>query len=118
MNSVLLAVEVFCALLIDEVHLQNSKEKERSDIRLVTTTVDASATFDEKSYGKLNLEDLLKKFQNKLGEPLGENGVFTAHKGKSNSKNGEVDYKAFAHLITTGAQDELASHNVSFKTAS
>jgi myosin regulatory light chain 12 len=30
------------------------------------------------------------------------------HKGKPPIENGEVDYKAFAHLITTGAQDELA----------
>ncbi|PIO77619.1 EF hand [Teladorsagia circumcincta] len=29
--------------------------------------------------------------------------------GKPPIENGEVDYKAFAHLITTGAQDELAS---------
>lgn len=31
------------------------------------------------------------------------------YKGNPPIANGEVDYKAFAHLITTGAQEELAS---------
>lgn len=31
------------------------------------------------------------------------------HKGKPPISGGQVDYKAFAHLITTGAQDELAN---------
>jgi myosin regulatory light chain 12 len=31
------------------------------------------------------------------------------YKGKPPIKDGQVDYKAFAKLITTGAQDELAN---------
>ncbi|ETN83453.1 hypothetical protein RB195_025671 [Necator americanus] len=73
------------------------------------TIIGAFAMFDKKETGKLKEEDLLKILQNKRGEPLDEDEIKAMYKGKPPIENGEVDYKAFAHLITTGAQDELAA---------
>ncbi|KHJ96709.1 EF hand [Oesophagostomum dentatum] len=73
------------------------------------TIVGAFAMFDKKDCGKLKEEELIKILQNKRGEPLDDDEVKAMYKGKPPIENGEVDYKAFAHLITTGAQDELAA---------
>ncbi|EPB78916.1 EF hand [Ancylostoma ceylanicum] len=75
------------------------------------TIVGAFAMFDKKDCGKIKEEELLKILQNKRGEPLDEDEIKAMYKasGKPPIENGEVDYKAFAHLITTGAQDELAA---------
>ena len=79
--------------------------------------------FDKKDCGFLTEDELLKILKNKRGEPLDEEEVKAMYKGKppivdgnglmGNSviiedALGKVDYKAFAHLITTGAQEELA----------
>ncbi|VDK70575.1 unnamed protein product [Cylicostephanus goldi] len=80
------------------------------------TIIGAFAMFDKKETGKLSEEDLLKILQNRRGEPLNEDEIKAMYKaslkrevGHPPIENGEVDYKAFAHLITTGAQDELAN---------
>ncbi|KAK6765888.1 hypothetical protein RB195_025670 [Necator americanus] len=73
------------------------------------TIVGAFAMFDKKDCGKIKEDELIKILQNKRGEPLDEDEVKAMYKGKPPIENGEVDYKAFAHLITTGAQDELAA---------
>jgi len=73
------------------------------------TIIGAFAMFDKKDCGKIKEEELLKILKNKRGEPLDEDEIKAMYKGKPPIENGEVDYKAFAHLITTGAQDELAN---------
>ncbi|VDL72887.1 unnamed protein product [Nippostrongylus brasiliensis] len=80
------------------------------------TIAGAFAMFDKKETGKIKEEDLIKILQNKRGEPLDDDEIKAMYKasffdgsGKPPIENGEVDYKAFAHLITTGAQDELAN---------
>ncbi len=65
--------------------------------------------FDKKDCGKLKEDELLKILQNKRGEPLDDDEIKAMYKGKPPIVDGEVDYKAFAHVITTGAQEELAS---------
>jgi Ca2+-binding EF-hand superfamily protein len=72
------------------------------------TIIGAFAMFDKKESGKISEEELNKILTNKRGEPLDEDEIKAMHKGKPPIENGEVDYKAFAHLITTGAQEELA----------
>ncbi|KAE9413633.1 hypothetical protein Angca_003672, partial [Angiostrongylus cantonensis] len=79
-----------------------------------STIVGAFAMFDKKDCGKIKEEELIKILQNKRGEPLDDDEIKAMYKasllsGKPPIENGEVDYKAFAHLITTGAQDELAA---------
>ncbi|GMT06195.1 hypothetical protein PENTCL1PPCAC_28369, partial [Pristionchus entomophagus] len=73
------------------------------------TIVGAFAMFDKKDCGKIKEDELKKILTNKRGEPLDEEEIKAMYKGKPPIENGEVDYKAFAHLITTGAQEELAS---------
>ncbi|GMT35939.1 hypothetical protein PFISCL1PPCAC_27236, partial [Pristionchus fissidentatus] len=73
------------------------------------TIVGAFAMFDKKDCGKISENELIKILTNKRGEPLDDEEISAMRKGKPPIENGEVDYKAFAHLITTGAQEELAS---------
>ncbi|CEF70897.1 AT09395p [Strongyloides ratti] len=73
------------------------------------TIVGAFAMFDKKESGKITEEELVKILKNKRGEPLDEDEIKAMYKGNPPIEGGMVDYKAFAHLITTGAQDELAS---------
>lgn len=72
------------------------------------TIVGAFQMFDKKEEGKISEEELNKILTNKRGEPLDEDEIKAMYKGKPPIENGMVDYKAFAHLITTGAQEELA----------
>jgi Ca2+-binding EF-hand superfamily protein len=72
------------------------------------TIIGAFQMFDKKDCGKLKEDELLKILQNKRGEPLDDDEIQAMYKGKPPIENGEVDYKAFARLITTGAQDELS----------
>ncbi|MCP9266149.1 Myosin regulatory light chain 1 [Dirofilaria immitis] len=58
--------------------------------------------------GKISEDELLKILQNKRGEPFDDEEIKAMYKGKPPIENGQVDYKAFAHLITTGAAEELA----------
>lgn len=72
------------------------------------TIIGAFAMFDKKDCGKISEEELKKILTNKRGEPLDEDEMKAMYKGNPPIVDGEVDYKAFAHLITTGAQEELA----------
>ncbi|KAK0396405.1 hypothetical protein QR680_001707 [Steinernema hermaphroditum] len=72
------------------------------------TIVDAFHMFDKKDCGNLAEDHLLKILQNKRGEPLSEEEIKAMYKGRPPIEGGVCDYKAFAHLITTGAQEELA----------
>jgi len=72
------------------------------------TIVNAFSMFDKKDCGTLSEGELLKILQNKRGEPLNETEVKAMYKGRPPIDSGLCDYKAFAHLITTGAQEELA----------
>jgi len=73
------------------------------------TIVGAFAMFDKKESGFITEEELKKILTNKRGEPLEDDEISAMYKGKPPIADGKVDYKAFAHLITTGAQEELAS---------
>ncbi|CAI4221629.1 unnamed protein product [Auanema sp. JU1783] len=73
------------------------------------TIVGAFAMFDKKDCGKISEDELVKILKNKRGEPLDEDEIKAMYKGKPPIADGQVDYKAFAHVITTGAQDELAN---------
>jgi len=73
------------------------------------TIIGAFAMFDKKDCGKISEDELTKILTNRRGEPLDDDEMKAMMKGKPPIENGEVDYKAFAHLITTGAQEELAS---------
>jgi len=74
------------------------------------TIFGAFQMFDRAKTGFISEADLLKILQNKrYGEPFTEKELDAMHKGKPPIEGGQVDYKAFAHLITTGAQDELAN---------
>uniref|UniRef100_A0A1I8ECC7 EF-hand domain-containing protein n=2 Tax=Wuchereria bancrofti TaxID=6293 RepID=A0A1I8ECC7_WUCBA len=59
--------------------------------------------------GPINFTVFLTLFGEKLtGEPFDDDEIKAMYKGKPPVENGQVDYKAFAHLITTGAAEELA----------
>lgn len=70
--------------------------------------VGAFKMFDKKETGKIGENELRKILQNKRGEPLSEDELDAMMKGKPPIVDGVCDYMAFAKLITTGAQDELA----------
>jgi len=76
-----------------------------------STIVGAFQMFDKSDSGFITEEQLLKVLQNKRGDPLNESEIEAMYKGKPPISGGKVDYKAFAHQITTGAQEELASVN-------
>ncbi|MFH4976633.1 hypothetical protein AB6A40_003342 [Gnathostoma spinigerum] len=65
--------------------------------------------FDKLESGKLKEDVLIKILQDRRGEPLTDEQIKAMYKGKPPIENGELDYKAFAHLITTGAQEEIAN---------
>ncbi|KAK0407627.1 hypothetical protein QR680_003499 [Steinernema hermaphroditum] len=73
------------------------------------TIVGAFQMFDKTDSGKISEEQLTKILQNKRGEPLDDDELKAMYKGNPPIEGGQVDYKAFAHLITTGAQEELAN---------
>jgi myosin regulatory light chain 12 len=70
--------------------------------------VGAFQMFDKKDTGQISEDELKKILTNKRGEPLTEDEIEAMYKGKPPITDGMVDYKAFAKLITTGAQEELA----------
>jgi Ca2+-binding EF-hand superfamily protein len=69
--------------------------------------VGAFKMFDKKDTGSITEEQLNRILTNKRGEPLDEEEIKAMYKGNPPISGGQVDYKAFAKLITTGAQDEL-----------
>lgn len=70
--------------------------------------VGAFKMFDPKDTGELKEDELIRILQNKRGDPLTADEIESMYKGKPPIDGGKVDYKAFAKLITTGAQDELS----------
>lgn len=72
------------------------------------TILGAFKMFDKKDSGEIKEDELKKILTNKRGDPLTEDEIKAMYKGNPPISNGVVDYKAFAKLITTGAQDELA----------
>ncbi|KAI6177062.1 hypothetical protein M3Y97_00866500 [Aphelenchoides bicaudatus] len=74
-----------------------------------STIIGAFQMFDKTDSGQITEETLLKILNNKRGEPFSQEEIDAMYKGKPPISGGKVDYKAFAHLITTGAQEELAS---------
>jgi Ca2+-binding EF-hand superfamily protein len=73
------------------------------------TIVGAFQMFDKTDCGQITEEELKKILINKKGDPLDDDEIKAMYKGKPPIDGGKVDYKAFAHLITTGAQEELAN---------
>jgi len=71
------------------------------------TIIGAFQMFDKKDGGYLTEDELIKILQNKRGEPLDDDEIKAMYKGKPPIENGKCDYKAFAHLICTGAAEEL-----------
>ena len=62
--------------------------------------------FDKKNEGTISEDELKKILTNKRGDPLSEDEIKAMYKGNPPISGGKVDYKAFAKLITTGANDE------------
>jgi len=75
------------------------------------TIIGAFQMWDKADSGKITEEQLLKILKNKRGEPLSEEEVQSMYKGNPPISGGSVDYKAFAHLICTGAAEEMAKMN-------
>jgi len=75
------------------------------------TILGAFEMFDKASTGIISEEQLTKILKNKRGEPFNDEEMDAMYKGKPPISGGKVDYKAFAHQITTGAQEELAQAN-------
>lgn len=75
--------------------------------------------------GIITEETLVKILNNKRGEPFSSEEMDAMYKGNPPITggiylqtspdmqiiSGKVDYKAFAHLITTGAQDQISEGN-------
>lgn len=72
------------------------------------TIVGAFRMFDPKDEGFISETELKRILTNFKGDPLSEEDIKGMYKGSPPIADGKVDYKAFAKLITTGAQDELA----------
>jgi Ca2+-binding EF-hand superfamily protein len=72
------------------------------------TIVGAFKMFDKKDTGFIKEDELKRILTNKKGEPLDDDEIKAMYKGQPPIADGKVDYKAFAKLITTGAQDEMA----------
>jgi Ca2+-binding EF-hand superfamily protein len=71
------------------------------------TIVGAFQMFDSKDTGEITEDQLRKILSFKKGEPFDDDEFDAMYKGKPPISDGKVDYKAFAHLICTGAQEEL-----------
>ncbi|CAJ0947113.1 unnamed protein product, partial [Mesorhabditis belari] len=68
--------------------------------------VEAFKMFDPKGTGKMKEQDLAGLLQNKRGEPLNDDEYQAMLKGKPPIEKGEVDYVAFARMLTSGGQEE------------
>jgi len=70
--------------------------------------VGAFKMFDKKDCGFISEDELKRVLSHFRGEPFNDDEFKGMYAGKPPIKDGQVDYKAFAKLITTGAQEELA----------
>jgi Ca2+-binding EF-hand superfamily protein len=75
------------------------------------TILGAFQMFDTKNTGYMSEADLLRVLKNVRGEPLSEDEIKAMYKGNPPINDGQVDYKAFVKLISSGAQDELSKAN-------
>jgi len=71
--------------------------------------VGAFRMFDPKDEGFIAESELKRILTNFKGDPLNDDEIKAMYQGQPPISGGKVDYKAFAKLITTGAQDELAN---------
>jgi len=69
------------------------------------TIVGAFQMFDKKGEGSISEDELKRILTNKRGDPLSEDEIAAMYKGNPPISGGKVDYKAFAKLITTGANE-------------
>jgi len=69
--------------------------------------VGAFRMFDKKDEGFIAEDELKRILTNFKGDPLNDDEIKAMYKGSPPINGGKVDYKAFAKLITTGAQEEL-----------
>jgi Ca2+-binding EF-hand superfamily protein len=70
--------------------------------------VGAFKMFDKTDSGFIKEEELKRILFHFRGEPFDDNELKNMYAGKPPIEGGQVDYKAFAKLIVTGAQDELS----------
>jgi len=70
--------------------------------------IGAFRMFDPKDEGFISEDELKKILTSFKGDPLNDDELKNMYKGSPPISGGKVDYKAFAKLITTGAQEELA----------
>jgi len=75
------------------------------------TIIGAFQMFDKADHGFISEEELTKILKNKRGDPLKDDEIDAMYKGKPPISGGKVDYKAFAHQICTGAQEEMNAAN-------
>jgi len=74
------------------------------------TIVGAFRMFDKADSGFISDDELKKILTSfKTGNPLTNEEINAMYKGNPPITGGKVDYKSFAKLITTGAQEELAN---------
>uniref|UniRef100_A0A915JAY5 EF-hand domain-containing protein n=1 Tax=Romanomermis culicivorax TaxID=13658 RepID=A0A915JAY5_ROMCU len=71
--------------------------------------VGAFKMFDKRDTGYISEDELRRILFHFRGEPFDDNELKAMYQGKPPISEGQVDYKAFAKLITTGAQEELAN---------
>lgn len=71
--------------------------------------VGAFRMFDRSDSGFISEEELKRILFHFRGEPFNDDELKAMYQGKPPIQDGQVDYKAFAHLLTTGAQEELAN---------
>jgi len=71
--------------------------------------IGAFKMFDKLNCGQISEEELKRILHHFRGEPFDDDELKAMYQGKPPIKDGQVDYLAFAKLITTGAQDELAN---------
>ena len=68
--------------------------------------VEAFENFDLKQEGFIPEEELLRVLKYKKGQPLDEQEIKNMYTGNPPIAGGKVDYKAFAHVISTGGDDK------------
>jgi len=75
------------------------------------TILGAFQMFDPRNTGFMSEDELVRVLKNVRGEPLNDDDIKAMYKGNPPITDGKVDYKSFAKLITSGAQDEMNKAN-------
>lgn len=71
--------------------------------------IGAFKMFDKRDSGFISEEELKRVLFHFRGKKFDDDELRAMYQGKPPIAEGQVDYKAFAKLITTGAQEELAN---------